>query len=328
VRSPDPHPPPPGAGRAIRGAREAPFITVVVPTFNRPKALAQCLAALAAQDHPRARYELVVVDDGSAPGHADAVRRVVEAHGGRLLRQENRGPAAARNHGARTAEGEFVAFIDDDCVPDRTWLSRLARACVAERPTALGGRTVCGLAGDACADATQLLVDYLSRYYAGTPAAFFTSNNLLLPRRELLAIGGFDETMRLVGGEDRELCARWTHRGFGLAAVEDAVVHHRHALTLGAFWRQHFDYGRGSWRYHLRRARRTGARLRLAPPTFYRGLLGYPLRRARGLKSVALIALAQVATASGFCAAATWDLASGEGRGLRDPGRLTRTDSA
>ncbi len=275
-----------------------PFVSVVVPTFNRPVALRACLEALARQDYPADRYEVVVVDDGSVAANADANRAIADAYRVQLLRQANRGPASARNHGVAVASGEYVAFTDDDCMPTREWLSRLADA--ATPTSAHGGRTVNTLTSDVCADATQLLIDYLYDYYRERDGMFFTSNNLLMSRRQLLEVGGFDETMPHAGAEDREICGRWLQRGLRLDFVADAVVHHSHALTLAEFWRQHFTYGRGAWTYRVRRARWTTTPVRLEPFAFYRDLLMYPWSRARSWRSSALLLLSQVANASGY----------------------------
>ena len=97
------------------------FVSVVVPTFNRPAALASCLDALARQDYPADRYEMIVVDDGSAPTEAAAIAETATRHRVRLVRQENRGPAAARNAGVREAHGAYIAFTDDDCMPAPGW---------------------------------------------------------------------------------------------------------------------------------------------------------------------------------------------------------------
>jgi glycosyltransferase involved in cell wall biosynthesis len=275
-----------------------PFVSVVVPTFNRAEALRACLGALADQDYPADRYEVVVVDDGSIPAEAHANRAIADASRVRLVQQSNRGPAAARNHGVRVANGEYVAFTDDDCLPTRSWLSRLSAD--ATPTSARGGRTVNTVANDPCADATQLLIDYLYDYYRERDGAFFTSNNLLMERRHLLELGGFDESMPYAGAEDREVCGRWRQRGWHLELVADAVVHHAHALTLGGFWRQHFTYGRGAWAYRNRRATWTAEPVRLEPFAFYRGLLTYPRSRARGWRSSALLLVSQIANASGY----------------------------
>jgi len=105
----------------------APQISVVICTRDRPERLALCVRELARLEYPR--YEIVVVDNAPAdldavPAALDAlevavpVRYVLEARGG-LSR--------ARNTGWRTAGADIVAFIDDDEVPDKYWLAEIVR---------------------------------------------------------------------------------------------------------------------------------------------------------------------------------------------------------
>jgi glycosyltransferase involved in cell wall biosynthesis len=115
--------------------------TVVVPTYNRPRPLDDCLAALVALDHPRDRFEIVIVDDGSAVPVDDLVRRHADRSGVsvRLIRQSNAGPASARNTGAAVARHDFIAFTDDDCRPRADWLTALARELALDPQCAVGG---------------------------------------------------------------------------------------------------------------------------------------------------------------------------------------------
>ena len=84
--------------------------SVIIPTYNRAPLLSAALASVFAQEHPA--HEVIVVDDGST----DDTSTTLEKFGDRVtvLRQENRGPAAARNLGLTHARGEYVAFLDSD----------------------------------------------------------------------------------------------------------------------------------------------------------------------------------------------------------------------
>ena len=280
-----------------------PFFSVVVPTFERPRQLLGCLAALTAQDYPATRFEIIVVDDGSSASTAAEVARVVTEARGRLLRQSNRGPAAARNYGAREARGDYLAFTDDDCIAAPDWLRRLAATIERAPDHAIGGRTINGIAGNPFSEGSQILIDYLYAYYDGRKGAFFTSNNVALPRRMFEAIGGFDERFRMPGAEDRELFDRWRFHGHGSLYDGDAVVYHYHALMLRSFWRQHLTYGRGAWYYRVARAQREQARVRLEPMHFYGRLLVFPFTRTRlpaALVQAMLLFASQVATGTGF----------------------------
>jgi glycosyltransferase involved in cell wall biosynthesis len=104
----------------------APLVSVVVSTYQRPARLAMLLAGLRGQTLQRTAFEVIVVDNGSGPDTA-AVLDAERARGElplRTIRHERTlGPAGGRNSGWRAALGALVAFTDDDCVPDPGWLA-------------------------------------------------------------------------------------------------------------------------------------------------------------------------------------------------------------
>jgi GT2 family glycosyltransferase len=239
--------------------------TIVVPTYDRPQLMRRCLGALAALDYPRAAFEVVVVDDGSAaPLALDDVAGVAL----RVLRTANGGPGAARNAGAAAARGEYLVFTDDDCRPAPSWLARIDAALERAPDDMIGGRTVNALAANRWAATSQAIVDMAYDFYNADAAAprFFASNNMAVPAGRFAALGGFHHDVFRVASEDRELCDRWHHAGYGLTYVPDAVVAHAHDLGFRSFCRQHFRYGRGAMRYHRVRARRRSGLLRQDMP--------------------------------------------------------------
>ena len=279
--------------------------SIVIPTYARPAALAACLAAIALLDYPRDRYEVIVVDDGLTP----ALSAAPAPRDPRLrwLAQPHAGPAAARNRGAAAAEGEFLAFLDDDCRPDPHWLQALAAVLTGTPDRLVGGLTRNVLADNLFSEASQELVAYLYAYANGDPvrARFLTSNNLAARRDLFFACGAFDASFAQAGGEDREFCRRWLAGGRGIIYTPAARVDHAHRLGLRGFWRQHCNYGRGAWRFHAVAARQRGTSVsvRLEPARFYVDLLRYPFGRrpwGQALAVTALLALAQIANAVGF----------------------------
>jgi GT2 family glycosyltransferase len=257
-------------------------VSVVIATAkHRPEALARCLAAVDALDHPRDELQVIVIEDTTGAG-----------------------PGAARNAGARRAEGELLAFTDDDCLPEPGWLRAL---CAASGPgTMVGGRTVNALAGNRFADASQHVQDLVYAHYNRDPerARFFATNNLAVPREDFLALGGFDAERFPFASEDRDLCDRWRASGRTLRSAPDAVVRHAHDLDLRGFVRQHVAYGRGAARYHRERARRGTGRLRddaafhLDRSLWLRTARLRPARRAAEMAP--LLALWQAANAAGY----------------------------
>jgi len=271
-----------------------PYFSVVAPTFGRSAQLARLLEALACLDYPRDRIEAIIVDDGGpAPLEAvlDPFRDRLNVT---LLRQENTGPAGARNHGVAKASGEYVAFTDDDCQPEAGWLRALA-AAFEECPEAIcGGRTVNALPGNSYSTASQLLYDYLYESYIppSAPGAFFASSNLALPRKGFLEVGGFDATLRF--GEDRDFSHRWASAGRPFRCVPEAVVRHAHPLGAWSFPRLHFCYGAGTHQFRRRAARRHRP-VRLSPLSWYVNLALYGVRKEQGLRGLWLSFLLAVA---------------------------------
>ena len=191
--------------------------SVIVPTFQRPASVERCLAALGAQTLGRDRFEVVVVDDGSAEPPRAAVARA--ANGGalnvRLIEQANAGPASARNAGANAAHGTYVVFTDDDCRPDPGWLRALDAKAALHPGSAIGGRVVNALGDGLFSTASQLLIEFLYDYYNVDESGgrFFITSNLALPTQAFRQIGGFDTSFPLAAGEDRDLCDRWREAG-------------------------------------------------------------------------------------------------------------------
>jgi GT2 family glycosyltransferase len=281
--------------------------SIIVPVFAPPAQLRECLEPLCRLDAPRGGFEVVIVDDGSPTPHDDVVGCYRSRIDVRLLRQCNRGAGAARNAGARIAGGKYLVFTDVDCRPAREWLTVLAERFEQTPDFMLGGRTVNRLIANRYAATSQLIVDVVYAFYNARPegARFFASNNLAIPATLFRAVGGFDENVFRVASEDRELCDRWHHTGGRMAYVPEAVVFHAHALTLAAFCRQHFSYGRGAWNYHRRRAERGSGSMRddfRFYPRFFKLVRG-PLAQLphfRRFSILALLALWQAANATGF----------------------------
>jgi glycosyltransferase involved in cell wall biosynthesis len=273
-----------------------PDVSIIVPTYGRrPDQLRACLDGIARLDGS-GKLEVIVVHDGGGDELKPVVASVRDRVPLRLLTQPHRGPGAARNTGAAVARGRWLAFIDDDCIPGPTWLSAFARAREAHPDRLLGGPVHNGLPDDPFATSTQLIATYVTEHL------FFTTNNLALSADRFRELGGFDTTIPSATAEDKEFCDRWRARGYQMAWVAEAVVHHFHHLSLWRFLRQHYNYGRGLLHFHRMRRGRGGRGLVPEPLTFYLDLLRYPLNERaprRGWRYVFLLLLAQVATGAG-----------------------------
>ncbi len=279
--------------------------SIVIPTYNRPGLLAACLESLTQLAYPDSWFEVIVVDDGSSSDTERVVAPYRERLPVTLLCERHVGPSGARNAGAARARGAYLAFTADDCTVAPSWLAEIDTALAVDPDAAVGGAVCNALPGNIWSAASQLVLDYLYARYNADPdqARFFTPNNLSAPARQYAAIGGFDIAFVEASGEDRDFCDRWLAHGLRMRFAPGAVVHHHHPLTLAEFWRLQMNYGRGSFRYHRRRAERAPAVPWFERPGFYLDLLGYPLQVGRGRRAFAsagVVALAQVATVAGF----------------------------
>jgi GT2 family glycosyltransferase len=285
--------------------RYEPVFTIVIPTYGRPKQLKECLDSVSELSYPGDGFEVIVVDDGSKTSLDEIVGAFRKRINIKLIRQDHAGPAAARNRGGDEAGGRYLAFTDDDCKPAKDWLTRLEESLEPNPDTLVAGRTINDLPENPYSTASQLIADFLYSYYNRDNAGFLTSNNMALSKKQFLKVGGFDITFPLAAAEDREFCDRYLYHGYKTLYVPEAVVRHAHPLTLGTFWKQHFNYGKGAHRFHKIRSQRRQDPIKVEPVSFYVSLLLYPRNSTRRLSTAlsCLIALSQLANASGYFSA-------------------------
>jgi GT2 family glycosyltransferase len=278
--------------------------SVVIPTYGRPQALRSCLESLAAQQYPRSRFEVVVVDDGSAIPAAPITEEYDDRLQVRVRRQANAGPAAARNQGGMSARGCYIAFIDDDCVAEPGWLRGFESAFRAHpRGTLLGGDIANPFADNVYAEVGELILNVLLDSYRPEPGGvyFFRTANLAVRADEFRACGGFDPTFETA--EDREFCDRWLDGGGSLVRVPPAAATHFSPLDLRGFIHRHYRYGRGAYRFHRLRRNRGSGRFRLQFLWFYLFVMQACLAsRRRVLRKAALVFLWQACNVAGFVA--------------------------
>jgi glycosyltransferase involved in cell wall biosynthesis len=272
-----------------------PEVTVVVPTRDRPIPLARCLTALAAQDV--GPIEIVVVDDGSSD-ESTVAAIVGRVDGARVVRAEGRGPAVARNLGARLASAPVICFTDDDCAPGPEWARLLVAAL--DSAGAAAGPTRNADVRASCAEAAQTitnhLVDRSRRGVRGDETVGFVPSCNLAVRGDTMRGVPFDEDFPLAAGEDREWCARLAVAGVTIRWVPEAEVRHHQDMPWRSFWRQQVRYGRGARRHHMTQPRGQ----RIQDVGFYTSLV----RRgfADGPRVGALVVVAQAAIAAGIVA--------------------------
>lgn len=166
--------------------QSSPHISIVIPTHNRHEQLKHCLQALVCLDCAGIQFEVVVVDDGSPMPVCDVVNAFVDTLDVTLVSQNQMGPAAARNAGANRAQGEFLAFIDDDCIPSRGWLVALATQFTMHPDALLGGQLTHDTSINIYAVTSQLILDPDFLYIGGDTNAYISYYGAHSPLRPLL----------------------------------------------------------------------------------------------------------------------------------------------
>ncbi|MDX6658570.1 MAG: hypothetical protein QOH62_3363 [Solirubrobacteraceae bacterium] len=193
-----------------------PTVTVVVPARDAVATLGAALEALAAQS--RAPDEVIVVDDGSTDGTVALAESAPVVT--RVLRGAGKGPGAARNAGAEAAEGEVLAFLDADCVPQPGWLAAGIEA-LQDADLVQGRTTPPPSASIGPFDRTLWVI---------APWGLFETANLLVRRELFDRLGGFEPW--LSPSRSKELAEdvwfgwRAVRSGARTAFCDEAVVHH------------------------------------------------------------------------------------------------------
>jgi len=294
-------------------------VSVVIPTYARPRDLEVCLEALARQT--AAPLEVIVVDDGSpepyAPQLAERFAFV------RALRQEQEGPARARYRGAQAARGEIIALCDDDVVPPPDWLEQAVRCLQASGAPGVEGAT---------SPPPDIRPDH-ARVQHNTGGSFLTCNLLL--RRDAFLACPPDPRFRRPFREDSDLALSIQER-FGriVFCPEARMVHPTSRLAFGKLlrtaWWHYYDglvvrrHGHGTDGIGVLRVGIAGRtvtvlrpkqRLALAQAVSLAACVAAPTRPARraALAATAATTLAQTAYEQRY-----WVRAALE----HDPGRL------
>jgi hypothetical protein len=216
-----------------------PKVSVVVPVFNDPNGIRECVAALRRQSYAEGRYEIIVVDNGST----DTTPAVLRALGIEfLVEQSRRSSYAARNAGLRAADGAVVAFTDADCTPGESWIEHGVSAMRQSGAPLVGGRVRFRLSpkhrgAEVWDSITNMQVEQGIRERGVGKTA-----NLFVEREVFEAVGPFPD--ELTSGGDVAWTQRATRSGFNIVYAAEAEVEHP-ARRLGGLVRKQFRVGRG-----------------------------------------------------------------------------------
>jgi peptidoglycan/xylan/chitin deacetylase (PgdA/CDA1 family)/glycosyltransferase involved in cell wall biosynthesis len=213
-----------------------PEISVLIPTYNRRDTLAITLPTVLRQDFPPELWEVIVVIDGSTDATAQLLRQA-EFAGVRIVEQQNKGLAAARNAGLQAARGRTVLFLDDDMECEPTLVRCHALEHQSDARVIVEGAIELSPNGDTGFIARSHH-DEIERHFeklrAGRderwPWHAIRFANSSAPRNLLIEAGGFDERFRFAH-EDLELGLRLAKTGVSYRYVSGLTVRHVYRKT-------------------------------------------------------------------------------------------------
>ncbi|MCJ7615625.1 MAG: glycosyltransferase family 2 protein, partial [Desulfobacterales bacterium] len=220
-----------------------PLVTVIVVTLNNLNLLRNCLESLYAQDYRQ--LEIIVVDNASDEDvQGMLAAEFPEVRTVRL--DKNYGFAGGNNRGIETAQGKYIALINNDVVAAPQWISFLV--ATAESDADIGAVASIVIDGnqpevlDSCG--VGIALDGMSRQaMRGTPVPqltqpkevlLFSGCACLLRREALKEVGLFDEDF-FAYCEDTDLGLRLRRAGWNIVAAPGAYVHHHYSMTSGKF---------------------------------------------------------------------------------------------
>ena len=206
------------------------LVSVVIPTFGRPQFLRRCVESVCAQSYRQ--IEVIIVDDNGKGKALQLQTGIVVASIESkflikyIIQEENRGGSVARNAGVQGAEGEFIAFLDDDdqFEPDRILnqvnflKEKVSQDPLVKACTSLVIRRKMGLEVDrqAAKSKDNYLFDLLS-----LKASLYTGSTLLIFTEVFFELKGFDERFRR--NQDIEFMIRFFER-YNVAVLNEHLT--------------------------------------------------------------------------------------------------------
>jgi len=238
--------------------QEKPFISVVIPTYNRSNILPRCLDSLFNQTYPKDLYEVIIVNDGSKDNTENILKEneKMAPCGFTWITQQNQGIASATNSGISRSKGDLICFTGDDCIVEYNWITNLVNGFIDDSIGAVGGKVI--------SYQTITPIQQFIEESGVLDQENFIKRNMLITgsaayRRNILTdIHGLDNHLNAC--LDLDISIKTQLLGYKLKYVHDAVVHHDHPATMKGLFFQQYRNAIGYVRLH----RKYGQKFNLA----------------------------------------------------------------
>ena len=222
---------------------KAPFFSIIVPVYNRPQEVAELLESLTRQTDKD--FELVIVEDGSTVKCDAACRETSEIIDVKYFHKSNEGRSIARNYGIERARGNFLVFVDSDCILPPDYIEKLKENLRATPTDCFGGPDA---AHDSFTDVQKAINFSMTSFLTTggirggkksmekfTPRTF----NMGFSRNVYENVGGFREMF----SEDIDMSMRIKNAGHKVMLYPDVKVYHKRRVDFKKFWKQVHVFG-------------------------------------------------------------------------------------
>ena len=215
-----------------------PQISIIIPFIEDNSWVKEIIDSCVHLDYPKHLYEVILVYNGSGV-LPDYLVQPSDDVSITLIKEGMKGPYAARNAGAKIAQGDILLFTDVDCIIDQKWVQRMILP--------FNDKQVCAVIGSVRAYCPTTTLEYFGDQYIFNHTTrmftYFIAGNGAIRRTVFADIGGFNATF--TSGGDVDLSMRMLQKGMSVYYEPEAVVFHRHRKTLKNLFKQYKKYGAG-----------------------------------------------------------------------------------
>lgn len=200
-------------------------ISIIVPVYN-DEAIHECIASLEQLEYPKDKYEIIIVDNNSAPW----VREAIKQTSARYVHEPLKGSYMARNTGIKHARGKYLVFTDSDCIVSSNWLNEIDNI--------LNDDNILGVMGYASGNNKNKIAQHEQKMYEEVIGAFTTdkklkridTRNFAMKKQLSDVIGTFNSELKF--GGDMEYGARAHEAGFKIVFSKNVEVKHTNPTDL------------------------------------------------------------------------------------------------
>jgi len=229
-------------------------VSVIILTYNSARTIERCIKSLLAQKLSNIKYEIIILDGGSTDDTLTLIERYLTSSKYEIVTRiiPNSTIGKRRNIGVTMARGNFVAFIDSDCIADPCWLKTLF-----EKISSIKDEKIVGVGGPNLIppDATKIsrVIMSIQKTFLGSGGSpgfyeikeersvYTIANCNAIYKKHALLAEKYDDELNI--GEDADINFRLVKKGYKLLYVPKAVVWHYQYFSTKDFLKKMFKYG-------------------------------------------------------------------------------------